>query len=351
MNRKEAWNIVGPLVCRIGLEEGDCGRRRIQREFPDISEKLARTVANIAREHGYDHPTIERAFNDGNGRGILEAVNGPSGEEDIEELVARRCNAFRRLDDSVKDELEIKVKDNKPIGVLMFGDPHLDDDGTNLPLIAEHRRLVIETEGLYGGCIGDVLNNWIGGLAKLYGSQGTSESEAWRLAEWYFSEVPWLFLVMGNHDRWGQGGNVLKRIAQGNVIAATHEQEIKIKLTNPTWGHDFRIWARHDFKGSSQYQAVQGMLRAAKTRQYPADLYVAGHTHDAGVYSEPREDGRYFTALRLGSYKTHDDYALEHGFPKKRGGEAALLILDGDRHLVTFDIAAGIDYLKAIRKA
>lgn len=348
--RLAAWKTAGEWLCRIGQEEGDVGWRRVRSAFPDIGERRATWLSKMARANGYDWQTIDSLLESPQNGSRLEPVNGPEADEPIESLIDRRCNAFKRLDAAAQDEIEIRVKDDKPIGILLFSDPHVDDDGTDLPLIVEHRRLVIETEGLYGGCIGDVLNNWVGKLARLYGAQGTSEAEAWRLAEWYFSEVPWLFFVMGNHDRWGQGGNVLRHIAKGNVIAATHEQEIKLRLTNPTWGRDFRIWARHDFKGTSQYQSVQGMLRAAKMRQYQADLYVAGHTHDAGFYSEPREDGAYFTALRLGSYKVHDDYAAEKGFPKKKGGEAALVIIDKDRHLVTFDVEAGADYLSWLRQ-
>src|SRR5690606_30050158 len=92
--------------------------------------------------------------------------------------------------------IPIRVREDKPIGILLFGDPHLDDDGTDINLVRHHVGLC--GDGIYGASIGDYQNNWVGRLTALYGRHGTTAIESWVLAEWFFASVPWLFLISGN---------------------------------------------------------------------------------------------------------------------------------------------------------
>lgn len=109
----------------------------------------------------------------------------PTGEIPIDDLVREREAKFaakQEREDAMK-LVNVRVKDSKPIGILHFGDPHVDDDGTDIATLKKHMSYTRKIDGLYGANIGDTTNAWVGRLAKLYGEQSTSAREAYRLAD------------------------------------------------------------------------------------------------------------------------------------------------------------------------
>lgn len=128
----------------------------------------------------------------------------PDGKIDVRELIERRKSAFARKDSAAQARklIPVRVRGNEPIGITLLGDPHVDDDGTDLGSLERDIRVIQRTDGLYAACVGDVQNNWVGRLAKLYGEQETTTSQAWQLVEWFVEELRghWLFMVHGNHD-------------------------------------------------------------------------------------------------------------------------------------------------------
>ena len=105
----------------------------------------------------------------------------PTGNEPIGDLIENRIKKYALKSKAKNAEMMINVKINidGPVGIAHFGDPHIDDDGTNISELLMHADLVQNTEGLFGGNIGDNQNNWIGRLARLYGEQSTSAKESW----------------------------------------------------------------------------------------------------------------------------------------------------------------------------
>jgi hypothetical protein len=59
---------------------------------------------------------------------------------------------------------EFKVPTDGPYALMLFGDPHIDDDGCNWGLLENHCDLARETEHLYAISVGDATNNWVGRL-------------------------------------------------------------------------------------------------------------------------------------------------------------------------------------------
>ena len=68
----------------------------------------------------------------------------------------------------------VPVKLDGPFGVALFGDPHVDDPGTDIRLLESHMNIVRRTKGLMAGNVGDYSNNWIGRLARLHAEQTTA---------------------------------------------------------------------------------------------------------------------------------------------------------------------------------
>lgn len=252
----------------------------------------------------------------------------PDDDISIEDLVAHRKRQFeaKKNHEEASKLIPVKIKLQGPIGLLHFGDPHVDDDGTDIAALERHTELVRNTPGLFACNVGDTLNNWTGRLARLYGEQSTSAAQAWRLAEWFVNRCDWLYMIGGNHDLWSGAGDPLRWIAkQQNAMYKASEARIALKFPN---GREIRVNARHDHSGSSVWNPAHGPMKAAimGTRDH---LYVAGHKHES-AYSVLKDaiSGITMHALKVSSYKIYDRFAKERGFRDNTLSPCALTIID-----------------------
>jgi transcriptional regulator with XRE-family HTH domain len=144
----------------------------------------------------------------------------------IEDLINDRKERFKRLDGKKtrRHTRKVQVKIPGPVAITHFGDPHVDDDGCNWPELLRTVEVVSKTEGMFAGNIGDTTNNWVGRLQRLWGHQSTTVDEAIRLAHWLFHSVPWMYCVLGNHDKWNHGAQLLRYLTQGAKIAVFAEE-------------------------------------------------------------------------------------------------------------------------------
>jgi hypothetical protein len=276
----------------------------------------------------------------------------PSELPTADELRARRRRQFDRKVEAkeARQLIPVTVAMEGPIGVAIPGDPHLDDDGTDLSLVERHVDIINRTEGLFALGIGDYSNNWVGRLSRLYADQSTSAAEAWVLVEWYVRAVHWLALVGGNHDVWkGDGDPITWMSKSARVTYEAHGVRLGLLLPN---GRQIRINARHDFQGKSQYDPAFGVAKAARWG-WRDHILVAGHLHISGYH--PVKDpmsGLLSHAIRVGSYKTHDRYAEERGLPHQTFTVCPTAIIDPDQPddsarciTVIFDPEEAADFL------
>jgi hypothetical protein len=260
-----------------------------------------------------------------------------------------KANAARRV-------IPVKVKIPGPIGITFFGDPHLDDNGTDIAAIERDIQLVNSVDGMFAGNIGDTSNNWVGRLKHLHGSQSVSEREAWKLVEWFVGAIPWLFFLDGNHGAWsGHGNPVDWMLKNGNTIHDEMEARLELKFPN---GKSTTLFARHDFPGHSQWNEAHGLSRAATLGGYDDPLLVAGHKH-TGAYQIVKngKTGVLTHCVRVAGYKVWDRYAKERFFTDRRISESATVIIDPERDVtdprhiqVFFSVESGCEYLKYLRK-
>lgn len=283
-------------------------------------------------------------------------VQHPSSPEvPIGELLERRKRDFarRRSYEQGRALIECQVKDAGPIALLHFGDPHVDDDGTDLDTLQRHMRFTHEA-GVYGCNIGDTTNNWVGRLAALYSEQATTASQAWQLAEWFVTGARWLYLIGGNHDGWSGAGDPLKWICKQQQ-ALYESSEVRIALRFPN-KREVRINARHDFEGSSQWNPAHGPMKAAQLGVRD-DIIICGHKHKSGysILKAPGEE-RLLHCIQVASYKLYDRYARSKGFRDQHISPAVLTILDPAATTalglvrVEHDIDAGMDIFRWLRK-
>lgn len=281
----------------------------------------------------------------------------PDDDVPIEELIEQRKRKFlhKREHEEASKLIPIRVKLGGAIGLLHFGDPHVDDDGCDIEAIERHTALVNKTEGLFACNVGDTTNNWCGRLARLYADQSTSASQAWKIAEWFVGRCDWLYMIAGNHDLWSGSGDPLKWIAkQQNALYKSSEARIALRFPN---GMEVRVNARHDHSGSSIWNPAHGPMKAAimGTRDH---IYVAGHKHES-AYSVLKDaiSGITMHACKVASYKVYDRYAKDRGFRDNALSPCVLTTINPDlppEHpdlvKVWWDPQEGADYLTYLRR-
>ena len=261
----------------------------------------------------------EKAASVDSGEPEFTALPKPDDELSYEELKAYRKRVFEKKHTAKRAEKwrGIKFKKAEPTAVVVFGDPHVDDDGCNWPQLEADTQTVINTPGMYGGSIGDNINNWIGRLTRLYANQSTTEAQAWRLAEGWIKELSdakkMVFMVRGNHDMWSGAGDPLNWIMRG-TLALDQAWQAQMQFEWPGC-EPVKMWASHDFKGHSQFNPLHAQKKKHLWHGGQADIYIAGHRHHWALSEEEDEAGKLVHFARARGYKFIDEYAevLGHG--------------------------------------
>jgi len=327
-------------------------------EVVEAVERLG-SMRAAAREFGLDESSVRRRYHRTQARPeappVFEAEALPEADEPIEEFVARRAQAFarkRRAEDARK-LIGVRVNIEGPFGILHMGDPHLDDDGCDLDTLMLHMRIARETPGLLAGNVGDFRNNWIGRLARLYAHQGTTAHDGKRLVEWFIREVPWLYLISGNHDVWSGVDSPVDWLAR--QVGAVHDAHGVRLALRPPKGREIRVNTRHDHSGHSQWNPAHGPMKTAMMG-WRDHILLSGHRHvfGMGVTKDPMT-GLWSHAIRVGTYKVYDEYAKSNGFPEHNLPAVVTVInpcAEREEGVVEVikDVEAAADYLTFLRR-
>ena len=257
-----------------------------------------------------------------------EVPDLPTGDLTIEELLERRSGEFIRKQAywEARRCISVKVKIDGPFGIHFFGDPHLDDPGTDISLLRRHVEIVKKTPAMLAANVGDTTNNWIGRLAIKYGDQETTRTQGWMLAEWFIKELKgtWLFLVAGNHDLWSGAGDPINWIAR---CAKTLYEPSQVRMELKASGDSIFVNTRHDFHGSSQYNPAHGPQKAS-IFGFRDHLNICGHKHKSGysVFWDMQQK-RLCHNIQVAAYKVYDEYAREKGFPELHISPAVTIVV------------------------
>lgn len=279
-----------------------------------------RPAARYLRENGFDiSEATLRNMKKRWGDSDFELETPRPAGIDVEQLIERRIQQYRvkKANHDADKLVHVRVKREGPIGLGFVGDMHLDDDGTDLEEVMRHVDLFDgRNEGLYAGNVGDVFNNWAGRLARLYAEQSTSSEEALALVEHILTRIQWLYYHDGNHDLWGQGGEILAAILANNaVVHKSNKIRLALRLPN---GRNVKIYSVHGFQGKSMWSESYGAAKKAQLDGEHHDIYVAGHIHTSGYTHGMRpSSSRVWHALQVASYKKIDRYAEELNLDQK----------------------------------
>jgi len=322
------------------------------------------SITDAAKAMGVSRPTLqtrinkarERFGNDGPGDKTKTYELPEILDDDIpvDDIVDQLTTRFEKRRDHArqKEWLPIKMKSDEPIGLMWLGDPHVDDNYCEWPVLRHHLDLINSNAGVYGCGLGDYQNNWVGRLGRLYAEQDTSSNTAWKLVEWLIENMNPLILIGGNHDMWSGSGDPLKWMVGHSAIREDWEARVELQFPN---GRTCRIHAAHDMPGHSQWNQLHGQVKMARFRQN-ADLFISGHKHNWALSQiELVEQERTAWLARARGYKYRDTYAQVKGFEQQNFGQAILQVIDpGATHPAGFvhcfaDVDLGIEFLQFLR--
>ena len=274
----------------------------------------------------------------------------------VEDIISFRQKAYSQKKKAKESRtlVDIHINIDGPIGIAHFGDPHVDDDGTDLSQIIMYTDIINNTEGMFAGNLGDIQNNWVGRLSALYGQQSTSAKESWKLTEYFVNKLNWLYLVAGNHDVWSGDGDPLEFIMRDHK-GLYERWGARMNLIFPN-GKEITINARHTWKGNSMWNTAHGVAKAAQMG-WKDHVLTCGHTHVSGyqVLKDPAS-GLISHALQVASFKIMDNYADKLGLDDKNIFNCPVTIIDpryedDDNRLITtiFNPEVASEYLKYLR--
>lgn len=253
----------------------------------------------------------------------------PSEDLPTDELIQLRLKQFalKKVAKEARRLIPVHVKIDGPIAITHFGDPHIDDDGCDIKQLTADIETIRNTKGMFAANVGDLQNNWIGSLGRLYGAQSTSAKQGWQLVEWMMTTIKWLYLVGGNHDAWSGAGDPLKWITRDQV-GVYEAWGVRINLIFPN-GKQVRINARHDFSGHSMWNPNHGPVKAIKAG-WRDHILTCGHKHETG-FGPPLKDpatGLISWPLRCAGYKIFDGYGDQLGLPDQNISPSITTIID-----------------------
>lgn len=315
-----------------------------------------------AKQLGISRGAMQSRISRANARGLQAGKSAPELPEfpdddvPVGELIDTMERRFskRHAHDEAKKWFPVKMPEARPIGLAFMGDPHVDDNGCNWPLLRRHCE-IMRQDGIYAVNIGDTTNNWTGRLLKKFADQDTSQATARKLAKWLLTDagIQWLLWLFGNHDGWNDGAAVLSAMNVQRIVMIDWQAQFRLCFPN---GWDCRVWAAHQFPGHSMWNTLHGPQRAAHTKDW-AHIYACGHTHNWAAHHEESasRDFVYWLA-RCRGYKFLDEYADKYGHQSQRFGATVLAVIDPNaeqevnRVHCFADLELGADFLKYLRR-
>ena len=332
-------------------------------EHPDV--KAAWKIYNktgskreVAKQLGITDSKVYRLLSVDEDPSLIELPTFPDEDIPAEEILDHMDKRFqqRLKRDQAMQWFKVKIPDDKPIGLVFVGDPHIGSNGCNVTQLREDVKIMSETEGVMCVNIGDTVDNWPSGyLVRLYAENDVSRQTERRLARWFLEEagVPWVVWLMGNHDNFdGEFSTYLKTINAEKIPMVDWQAKFRLVFQN---GSEVKINASHNHKGTSYLNPLHGQKRAAVWQDH-ADIIVAGHHHNWAMSQEELDDGRVVLLARCRGYKWLDDFAKTHGFQNRQYGGSIMFVIVPNQEVPTrrlkafADLKEGAEYLTWLRK-
>ena len=292
-------------------------------------------------------------FASGANKGFKITTEVPSPNRSVEKIFEDQRAEYeaKRGRQKVKAEgIRIELEDAGPYALMFTGDPHAGDDGCDLGHLASDLQIIKDTPHMFGANMGDLTNNWIRALGHLYAKQHTTDGEELALMRWLIGAADWLFVILGNHDKWGPLAAAVCENA--GVMAVDHGSMFRIVSGDS----ELLVDARHTHKGHSMYNPGHAQLKK-NYRGSQADIIIGAHTHTS-AYTQIKNGitGKIGHAIRVGAYKKVDEYADQHDFEDGAISPSVVAVIDPSadevgKVTIFHNPHHAVTFLRALREA
>jgi hypothetical protein len=305
------------------------GWPEIYPRFPHIPPHSQRRIVHSERAKRNDLPPSDQP--------PVPAVSAaPCFDEASEELVweAVLNQARQRKAKELARSQQAVEFDHGPVALVFVADLHLGGSGVDYDRLDRDIALVENTPGMYFVAAGDWLDNYvIGKLVSISADMDASIMTQWALVKRILKRMaPKLIIsVGGNHDKWTKKVAHIDYLADLHQIMAPqviyHSDQATVQLR--VGESEYRVLVRHKWRGHSKYNETHGIESAYKWGQH-FDVAVGAHDHAGSLVREFSAPGRTVLAVKCGSYKVFDDFAVEVGFPEPNGSAMPVVIFEED---------------------
>ena len=289
--------------------------------------------------------------------GVPLAEGDDVDEDEIWRLALQKSQ--KKAQHEGRKQSSIITFDHGPVCLAFLADLHTGSTGVDYARLDSDACLIRDTPGMYTGLAGDLTDNFImGRLQAIRFGAEFSITQEWVLAKRILKVLApsMLFSVSGNHDLWSYaltGIDYMKEVNKQinpDILYAKYDLPFVLSVG----GNEFRIRARHSWKGSSIYNDTHGIERAAKfDKGRHFDVGVGAHTHASGLYRQFNNGGQTGHAILCGSYKVHDSFPDKVGFPKANKSAAVAMVFSDNPNLIPWGtncLETAADYMRTMYK-
>jgi hypothetical protein len=284
----------------------------------------------------------------------MPTITGVTANEpkDIDEIKRRAIYDFKQRNNLEDRKLNQTIRiPFGPACIVFTGDVHFGNVGTDVARVFAEHDLIKSMPNTYLISMGDLLDNFIiGNLRGVHAKSRSSISDQWALAEVLLRsmEDKLIGVVGGNHEAWSNllsNVDVLSKIVPKGPLYDSDE----IRVTLKVGPHEYRVRARHKWKGYSMFNPTHGQEKSEKFDARGFDIFIGAHTHQGSMAREfITGDGERKLAIQTGAYKMFDEYARTEGFPGNDGSTASAIILFEDGGWMT---TSSLDHAAKVMRA
>lgn len=264
-------------------------------------------------------------------------VRGVTASElpDEDEIYDRAVREWRKIERLYRRQVLQQIRfTESPIALAFIGDLHLGSSGTDYERAFGEAEIIAETPQMYAILCGDLLDNFI--APKLMAARMNSAigiQDEWVLVRRYLKIIAPKLLasVEGNHERFTfllAHIDYFKDVLQSIKPTALYDTDDTLIDIQVGEAH-FPTRIRHRWRYRSIYNLTHGIEQAHR-HDGNFLIGVGAHSHASGVIRGFNARGENGVAILCGSYKVHDPYAKQAGFPKCNTNTAQTIILFDD---------------------
>jgi hypothetical protein len=262
-----------------------------------------------------------------------------------------QLNKLIAVHQEVPTEISLVVPTELPIGLVFFADEHVGAFGVHLAALKNDWQIAKQEPGLYQVQGGDGYENII--QPSKMGSSHNQAPISVQKAIYYNmlkdNREKILCIGVGQHNYWTalvEGEDWDAELARRlKLVYTKHHAKVILKVGKML----YPILRMHKSQFNSQFNLTHTCKQNQRMHCPEARIIVAEDKHVADV-EQYRYNEAECVAIRTGTYKVYDDYAMQNGFFGGHVCNPTVILWPNEDKLVAFkDMHDAIIYLRAVR--